>query len=106
MRQATTAEVRLDAVGVARFSGAVWSIGGFERLLRATSAVAHCSSRSKGRSWLEPAGNLVNVGQHDGKLVGASGGHVASNEQGQPLDPCCRHCLPNILLPLSDADGG
>ena len=51
MRQATTAEVCLDAVGAARFSAAAWSTGGFEGLLRATSAVAHCSSRSKGRSW-------------------------------------------------------
>jgi hypothetical protein len=62
MRQATTAEVRLDAVGAAPFSAAAWSTGGFERHLRATSAVAHCSSRSKGDHGLEPAGNLANVG--------------------------------------------
>jgi len=31
-----------DAGGAARFSAAVWSIAGFDRLLRATSAVAHC----------------------------------------------------------------
>jgi ubiquinone/menaquinone biosynthesis C-methylase UbiE len=31
-----------DAVGAARFSAAVWSTAGFDRLLRATSAVAHC----------------------------------------------------------------
>ena len=49
--QATTADVRLDAVGAARYSAAAWSTGGFERHLRATSAVAHCSSRLKGRSW-------------------------------------------------------
>ena len=61
MRQATTAEMRL-AVGAARFSAAAWSTGGFERHLRATSAVAHCSSRSKGDHGLEPAGNLANVG--------------------------------------------
>jgi hypothetical protein len=46
---ATTAEVRLDAVGAARFSAAASSTGGFERHLRATSAVVHCSSPSKGR---------------------------------------------------------
>jgi len=43
-------EVRLDTVGAARFSAAAGSPGGFERLLRATSAVAHRSSRSKEQS--------------------------------------------------------
>ena len=42
-RQATTAEMRLDAVGAARFSGAAWSTGRFEGLLRATRAVTHCA---------------------------------------------------------------
>jgi hypothetical protein len=61
MRQATTAEVRLDAVGAAPFSAAAWSNGGFERHLRATNVVAHCSSRSQGDHGLEPAG-MANVG--------------------------------------------
>jgi len=62
MRQAPAAEVRFDAVGAARFSAAAWSTGGFECLLRATSAVAHCSSRSKGRFWRRTRpGNLANV---------------------------------------------
>src|SRR5215469_17967881 len=38
-------------VRAAGFSAAAWSTGGFECLLRATSAVAHRASRSKGRSW-------------------------------------------------------
>jgi hypothetical protein len=62
MRQATTAEVRLDAVGAAPFGAAAWSTGGFERHLRATNVVAHCSSRSQGDHGLELAGNLANVG--------------------------------------------
>jgi hypothetical protein len=37
--------MRLEQPG---FSVAACSTGGFERLLRGTSAVAHCSSRSKG----------------------------------------------------------
>jgi len=62
MRQATTAEVRLDVFGTARFSAEAWSTGGFQRHLRATNVVAHCSNRSKGDHGLEPAGNLANVG--------------------------------------------
>jgi hypothetical protein len=45
MQQATTAEVRLDAVGAAQLRAAVRSTSGFEHLMRAASAVAHCSSR-------------------------------------------------------------
>jgi hypothetical protein len=71
MRQATIAEVRLDAVGAARFSAVAWSTGAFERLLRAVSAVAHCSSYSKVRSGPEPAGHLANVGYNHLATIGA-----------------------------------
>jgi len=41
-------------------SAAEWSTGGFD-LLRATIAVAHCSSRSKGRYWPRNRRYLANV---------------------------------------------
>jgi hypothetical protein len=62
MGQATTAKVRLDAGGAARFSASVQSTACFDRLLPAESAICRCLTRSKGRSWREAAGNLANVG--------------------------------------------
>jgi hypothetical protein len=52
MGQATTAKVRLNAVTTAQFRAAAWATGGFEPLLRATSAVSLRKSFEK-RFWAQ-----------------------------------------------------
>jgi hypothetical protein len=64
MRQATTAEARLDTVGAARFSAAACATGGFECLLQGMSACPLLMSSKKVILASNPPGNLANVGSH------------------------------------------
>jgi hypothetical protein len=62
MRQVTTAEVRLDAVGAVQSSAPAWSIGGFESLLPRRALLPIAQVVQKGDPGAEHAGHLANVG--------------------------------------------